>query len=74
MTSPASWAPPDERFESGIIHYHDGEYRVHKAWTANPCVFVRYVASGKLVERKLPRHSTKAIKVAIKFRNEARRD
>lgn len=73
MTSPG-WPRPEDRLESGVVHYQDGEYRVHKAWSANPLVFVRYIACGKLVERSLPRHSTKAIKVAIKFRNEAQRD
>jgi hypothetical protein len=55
--------------DDGIINWHDGEYRIHKAWTDRPHVFVRYFAHGRLCERKLPRDGTTAIMVTTKFRN-----
>jgi hypothetical protein len=58
----------------GIVSHRDHEYRVHKAWTTVPNVFVRYVSRGKHVERKLPRFSNISVNVIDKFRNEVRQE
>jgi hypothetical protein len=72
MTSVMVWPPPPEdRPGDGIVKLRTGEYRIHKAWSDRPHVFVRYLSSkGRLAERKLTRYGATAQKVVAKFRDE----
>jgi hypothetical protein len=71
MPSVMTLPPPEERPSDGIVRLRHGEYRIHKAWSDRPHVFVRYRSSnGKLAERKLSRYGATAQKVVAKFRDE----
>lgn len=63
--------PEDDRPGDGIVILNNGkEYRIHKAWGAQPHVFVRYMAHGGNRERKLARNGNTALHVISVFRNE----
>ena len=58
----------------GIIKWNGNEYRVHRAWSANPVVFVRYTTHGRNIERRLDRSSATALKAVIRFRNKVSKE
>ena len=71
---------PQELPDDGTIRWRDSHYRVHKAWSTSPIVFVRYTTQptrrnphGRHVERRLLRDSDIAMHVVIKFRNTVRK-
>jgi hypothetical protein len=69
------WPAKNEEWRGdGFVVYHDKKYRIHKAWTDRPHVFVCYTQRGRLTERKLSRFSDISQRVIDRFRTEVRRE